>query len=134
MLAPFFASKENRTLAWLQGEHVEPFLQKNLVATLSRYFHQGARAAEYAERFGVDGEVLESKLMEVQAELTEASQIKLKRGEFKNDEARAKWVSRQFRDVSESVGAMEGTLGKDISPAWLRPTPFTAATYCNLAD
>ena len=131
VLAPFFASKENRTLAWLQGEHVEPFLEKNLVATLSRYFHQGARAAEYAERFGVDGEELESKLLEVQAELTEASQIKLKRGEFKNDEARAKWVSRQFRDVSESVGAMEGTLGKDISPAW-RKTNSWMTVYQNV--
>lgn len=118
VLAPFFASKENRTLAWLQGEHAEPFLEKNLVATLSRYFHQGVRAAEYTDRFGADGEVLEAKLREVMGELTDLSHAKLKRQEFKDDTARAKWVSRQYRDVAEAVGAMEGTLGKDISPAW----------------
>lgn len=116
VLAPFFASKENRTLAWLSGEHVQPFLEKNLVATLSRYFHQGVRAAEYTDRFGADGAELESKLMEIQGELTELSMAKLQRKEFKNDEARAKWVSRQYRDVAEAVGAMEGTLGKDVSP------------------
>ena len=118
VLAPFFASKENRTLAWLQGEHVEPFLEKNLVATLSRYFHQGVRAAEYTERFGADGEILEAKLREIMGELQDLSHAKLKRQEFKDDAARAKWVSRQYRDVAEAVGAMEGTLGKDISPAW----------------
>ncbi|WP_087746262.1 MULTISPECIES: hypothetical protein [unclassified Acidovorax] len=116
VLAPFFASKENRTLAWLSGEHVQPFLEKNLVATLSRYFHQGVRAAEYTDRFGADGEALEAKLMEIQGELTELSMAKLQRKEFKDDAARAKWVSRQYRDVAEAVGAMEGTLGKDVSP------------------
>lgn len=116
VLAPFFASKENRTLAWLQGEHAEPFLEKNLVATLSRYFHQGVRAAEYTERFGADGEILEAKLREIMGELQDLSHAKRK--EFKDDAARAKWVSRQYRDISEAVGAMEGTLGKDISPGW----------------
>ncbi len=131
VLAPFFASKENRTLAWIQGEHAEPFLEKNLVATLSRYFHQGVRAAEYTERFGADGEVLEAKLREVLGELTDLSHAKLKRQEFKDDTARAKWVSRQFRDVSEAVGAMEGTLGKDISPAW-RKTNSWMTVYQNV--
>ena len=116
VLAPFFASKENRTLAWLSGEHAQPFLEKNLVATLSRYFHQGVRAAEYTDRFGADGAELEAKLMEIQGELTELSMAKLQRKEFKDDAARAKWVSRQYRDVAEAVGAMEGTLGKDVSP------------------
>lgn len=118
VLAPFFASKENRTLAWLQGEHVEPFLEKNLVATLSRYFHQGVRAAEYTERFGADGEILEAKLREIMGDLNDLSHAKLKRQEFKNEDARAKWVARQYRDVADAVGAMEGTLGKDISPGW----------------
>ncbi len=118
VLAPFFASKENRTLAWLQGEHAEPFLEKNLVATLSRYFHQGVRAAEYNERFGENGELLEARLREIMGELNELSVKKMQRKEFKDDAARAKWVNRQYRDVAEAVGAMEGTLGKDISPAW----------------
>ncbi len=118
VLAPFFASKENRTLAWLQGDHAEPFLEKNLVATLSRYFHQGVRAAEYTDRFGADGEVLEARLREVLGELNDLSHAKLKRKEFSGEEARGKWVARQYRDVTEAVGAMEGTLGKDISPAW----------------
>ncbi len=118
VLAPFFASKENRTLSWLEGEHVEPFLEKNLVATLSRYFHQGVRAAEYNERFGENGELLEARLREIMGELNELSVKKMQRKEFKDDAARAKWVSRQYRDIAEAVGAMEGTLGKDISPAW----------------
>lgn len=118
VLAPFFASKENRTLSWLEGEHAEPFLEKNLVATLSRYFHQGVRAAEYNERFGENGELLEARLREIMGELNELSVKKMQRKEFKDDAARAKWVNRQYRDISEAVGAMEGTLGKDISPAW----------------
>lgn len=118
VLAPFFASKENRTLSWLEGEHAEPFLEKNLVATLSRYFHQGVRAAEYTERFGENGELLEARLREIMGELNELSVKKMQRKEFKDDAARAKWVNRQYRDIAEAVGAMEGTLGKDISPAW----------------
>lgn len=116
VLAPFFASKENRTLAWLQGEHIEPFLEKNLVATMTRYFSQGTRAAEYTMRFGADGKDLERRLVQVRNEIDESSLKRQMRGEFKTDKARVEWARRQFRDVSEAVGAMEGTLGKDISP------------------
>lgn len=131
VLAPFFASKENRTLAWLQGEHAEPFLEKSLVGTLSRYFHQGVRAAEYTDRFGADGEHLEKRLMEVQNELVEVSHARAKRKEFKDDEARAKWAKRQYRDVAEAVGAMEGTLGKDISPGLRKLSSYTTV-YQNI--
>jgi hypothetical protein len=131
VLAPFFASGENRTLSWLKGPEVEPYLQKNLIGTMTGYFHQGARAAEYHRRFGEDGVELEKSLNKVNQELTEASKEKMKRGELKDDKARGKWLSRQMRDVSQAIGAMEGTLGKDVSPA-MRKFSSWMAVYQNI--
>lgn len=112
VLIPFFESANNRTLDWIAPEHREPFLSKSLVGTLSRYFHQGVRAAEYTRRFGADGKRLESRLDDIKDELNEAS--KTQPG-LDTADARAKWAQRQYRDVRNAVAAMEGTLGKDIT-------------------
>jgi hypothetical protein len=116
VLNPFFASQEMRTLPWLKGADKEAFLDKNMLMTLSRYFTQGAHSAEYTRRFGEGGIKLEITLKKINDELTVASHEKLKRGEIKDEPARAKWLGRQMRDISQSVGAMEGALGKDVSP------------------
>lgn len=116
VLSPFFSGQESRALPWLEGQHKADFLEKNMVGTLSTYFHQGVRATEYRRRFGENGIKLEVMLKNTRAELAGASKEMMARGEFKTDEARGKWVARQMRDVSMSVGAIEGTLGKDISP------------------
>ncbi|MBS0453941.1 MAG: hypothetical protein JSS14_21785 [Proteobacteria bacterium] len=115
VLVPFFESGEGRTLDWIKPEHREPFLEKDLVGQMSRYFHQGARAAEYAKRFGQKGEQLNSALEQIDDELWTEGRAMVKRGEL-DRKAMEKWQARQMRDVRHAVGAMEGTLGKDISP------------------
>lgn len=117
VLNPFFASQERRTLPFIKGEDKERFLEKNMPMTLTRYFRQGAHAAEYFRRFGKDGHKLEKSLARISDELRTASQEMVKSGALKDEDARAKWHSRQMRDISQSVGAMEGSLGKDVSPS-----------------
>lgn len=117
VLEPFFASQENRTLPWFEDVDKETFLDKDMVNTLTRYFHQGARASEYYRRFGANGERLDAMLKKIDSELEFASKEKMKRGEIKGGKSRVKWVARQMRDVSQATGAMEGTLGKDMSPS-----------------
>jgi hypothetical protein len=41
------------------------------------------------------------------------------------------WVARRMSMISQSIGAMEGTLGKDINPAWRKATSW-ALVYQNL--
>lgn len=139
VLNPFFASQEARTLPWLRGEHKEAFLEKDMATTLTRYFSQGTKATEYFRRFGKDGTRLDDMLNGTKElgpqgfptkvngeyvraadgiihELKSAAEEMGRRGDLKDADAQAKWVSRQMRDISMSVGAMEGSLGKDVSP------------------
>jgi hypothetical protein len=131
VLSPFFAGQEGRMLWWLKGKDSEEFQSKSITHTLSQYFHQGVRAAEYRRRFGESGVRLEAMIKEIRAEITNASRevyplvknkLSLVPGsmEYVNDQKqianRNKWVARQMRDISMSIGAIEGTLGKDISP------------------
>lgn len=131
VLVPFFESGEGRSLDWIKPEHREPFLEKNLIAQMTRYFHQGARRAEYASRFGEDGKLLDGALREVENELQAVSRTMLQNNQLKDEPARQKWVERQVRDVRHAVGAMEGTLGKDISPT-LRKLNSYMTVYQNL--
>lgn len=131
VLAPFFANQENRALNWIKEEDREPFLQKNLVHAMTTYFHQGVRAAEYTERFGANGEILASKLQQVRNELDEISLRKLNSQEFDSEEQRKQWVDLQMKGVERATAAMEGSLGKDISPS-LRKFNSWMMTYQNL--
>jgi hypothetical protein len=162
VLVPYFESGEHRVLNWIKPEHREPFLQKDLIGQISKYFHEGARKAEYQSRFGEHGEKL-SELLDPQKkafdelrwadankdgpppglldveyvtkpgqktliiatfagtaemELMAEADKMVARGELKNAAAAKKWVARQMRDVRQAVGAMEGTLGKDIPEGW----------------
>lgn len=112
VLSPFFAGKEERKLDWIEPGDREQFLEKDLVATMSRYYHQGVRAAEYSSRFGEKGEFLASQLLQVRNELDEHA-LGL---EFETAEQRKAWVDRRYKSVTRSVAAMEGSLGKDITP------------------
>lgn len=118
VLAPFFANKEIRELKWLADADAEPFLSKDLIQTLTTYFHNGARSAEYTARFGQKGEHLDQRLKTVNNELSEAALARLKKGEFKDRAAADKWAERQMQQVQSALGAMEGTLGKDINATW----------------
>ena len=131
VLSPFFASQEMRTLPWLEGADKEKFLEKNMPLTLTRYFSQGAHATEYFRRFGENGKRLEVMLGSINKELSTAGRQMMARGEIKDEDARVKWVSRQMRDVSQSVGAMEGSLGKDVSPN-MRKFNSWMAVYQNI--
>ena len=131
VLNPFFASQEMRTLPWLEGADKEKFLEKNMPLTLTRYFTQGVHATEYRSRFGENGYKLNKMLADINVELSGIGKEMMKRGEIKDEDARVKWVSRQMRDVSQSVGAMEGSLGKDVSPN-MRKFNSWMAVYQNI--
>lgn len=140
VLAPYFASENKRSFDWIRPEDRSPFMKKDVVATLTRYFSQGARAAEYTRQFGVDGIKLRDamarkgdfRMMDadgmpvryehdgpVVAELkTAAAKLKLTGVEAE------KWVSRRMEDAQRANGALEGVLGKDISAGFRK---FNAA-------
>lgn len=125
VLAPFFASEENRKLAWIEPHHSAEFQTKNLIHTLSTYYHNGARAAEYTHRFGQRGEKLEGMLEDVHKELVEASKKLVARQEFKTQAEADKWRQRRYEQVVKAMGAMEGTLGSDINSAWRNASVWT---------
>ncbi|MDH1380149.1 hypothetical protein N5J07_11920 [Comamonas aquatica] len=116
VLRPWMSAGEKRKLAFISPEDVEPFLEKDLTLTLSRYVRQAVRTAEYSARFGRQGAILHRMLAQTEKELITVSNDMLKAGDFKDDKARADWVRRQFRDVANAAGAMEGSLGNDIKP------------------
>ena len=115
VLRPWFASGERRVLDFLSPEDRAQFQEKDIIKTVSRYVRQGVRTAEYSSRFGRTGAVLDRQLDKIQMELEEASREMLAAGDLKNEKAREKWVKRQYRDVANAVGGMEGSLGHDIS-------------------
>lgn len=124
VLSPFFAGQEGRILWWLKGKDSEEFQSKSITHTLSQYFRQGVRAAEYRRRFGESGVKLEGMIKQVRSEIEKASE-KMYTPAQKAD--RNKWVARQMRDISMSVGAIEGTLGKDITPNMRKFTSYMIA-------
>lgn len=131
VLTPLNVSGEERVFAWMDGTDAQPFLEDNLVGIMTRYFHQGARAAEYTHRFGQNGARLEKMLSTIDKELRETSQRMLRKNELADKEAADKWHARQMRDIKQAVGAMEGTLGKDINPVW-RSTNSWVTVYQNI--
>lgn len=115
VLRPWFASGEKRVLDFLSPEDRAQFQEKDIIKTVSRYVRQGVRTAEYSSRFGRTGALLDQQLDKIQKELEDASREMLAAGDLKNEKAREKWVKRQYRDVANAVGGMEGSLGHDIS-------------------
>jgi uncharacterized protein (DUF736 family) len=130
VLAPFFAGQENRILPWLDGADKAAYLNKDMQLTVSSYIHQGVRATEYTRRFGENGVVLEAMLKKTRAELTAAALIKKEEAGWTEKQAKS-WLGDQMRDISMSVGAIEGTLGKDISPSMRKFSSYMIA-YQNM--
>ena len=146
ILKPFFGSQNERNFKWLDSEDVEPFLEKDLVGAMSRYLHQGVRAAEFARRFGNGGSKLKAMLVmkddrimndsgqmvpaaahgQIAAEIVEH----LKEKGVPDKEA-AVILARHMADIKNSVAAHEGSLGGDISPAF-RKLSSAAMAYQNL--
>lgn len=131
VLSPFFAGKEEVTLDFFEAADRQKFLQDTLVGTLSNYFHQGARNAEYTHRFGEKGEVLSARLNTISQELRKHAAAELAAGRFADKKQADEWAARQFQLVEDSVGAMEGSLGKDTAQGWRKATSWLTA-YQNL--
>lgn len=147
LLTPFFASQKERSFKWLDPEDVKPFLEKDLVGAMSRYLHQGIRAAEFARRFGEGGKDLKEMLAmkgdewvnpdtdrkesrpahgKIAAEIEDA--IKAKGVKGKEAE---QMLARHMEDIKNAVAAQEGSLGNDISPTF-RKWSSAAMAYQNL--
>lgn len=134
VLNPFFASQNTRELHWIRAEDIQPFLSTDPVSTLSRYFSQGVRAVEYTRAFGPGGADLKDAMArEGDIRLTEADGTvekydadgpvltELKAAAAKDGLKGTKadeWVNRRHEDFQRSFGAMEGSLGKDITYGW----------------
>lgn len=131
VLEPFFASGKVRELNWLDTADSAPYQSKDLIGTLTGYFHNGARAAEYTHRFGQKGDVLDAKLKKIEQELLDAGAARFKKGEFKTADEGKEWAQRRMAQVHKAVGAIEGTLGSDIGSTW-RNTSAWITVYENL--
>lgn len=141
VLTPYFQSSEERQFTWLDDADIKDFMEKNLIRRLTQYFRQGVRAVEYTRRFGVGGERLK-EMLDPKAVVDKGKGVVILPGIIetellsaapKNDkgEPDKAWVKRRMTSIREAIGAMEGTLGKDISPAWRKATSW-AMVYQNL--
>lgn len=159
VLSPFFAAENRRDFRWMEKADIEPYLEKDIVGQLTRYFRQGVRAAEYTRRFGRAGYKLAEKLDRntTQYTLDEYADAK-QAGKFDRGLISAalkfdpqtkssyyevvmagaieadlmeqapsgdkEWISRRMEAIRQATGAMEGTLGKDISPEWRKASSW----------
>lgn len=131
VLRPWFASGEKRVLNFLDPEDRARFQEKDLIKTVTRYIHQGVRAAEYSSRFGRNGAQLHVLLKNAEKEIEAASQEMMKSGDFKSEKARKTWANRQYANVANAAGAMEGSLGNDVSEGW-RKVNSAVVVYQNI--
>lgn len=145
---PFFASAKERNFTWLDPKDVAPFLENDHIGTMTRYLHQGVRAAEFARKFGNGGERLkaiiampgekfqgvsdsgEEKTVETGGSLYHALQAEAKKRDLAGKTA-DEWVARRMEDARNAVAAHEGSLGSDISDTWRRASS-ALMTYQNL--
>ena len=147
LLAPFFASQKERSFKWLDNEDVRPFLEKDLVGAMSRYLHQGVRAAEYVRRFGEGGKDLKEMLAMkgdtwINPE-TDKKEDRPEHGAIAGEIAASlkekgvtgkeadEVLARHMEDIKKSVEAHEGSLGRNITPEWRKASSFVLA-YQNL--
>ena len=147
LLAPFFASQKERSFKWLDNEDVRPFLEKDLVGAMSRYLHQGVRAAEYVRRFGEGGKDLKEMLAMkgdtwINPE-TDKKEDRPEHGAIAGEIAASlkekgvtgkeadEVLARRMEGIKKSVEAHEGSLGRNITPEWRKASSFVLA-YQNL--
>lgn len=130
VLRPWMSAAEKRLLDFIKPEDRAPFMEKDLIHIVTRYVRQGVRTAEYTSRFGRTGARLARALQTIEKELNEAGDKMVAAGDLK-DKDREKWVKRQYRDVANAVGAMEGSLGNDVSDT-VRKINSWAIVYQNV--
>lgn len=108
---PGMQHAKKRLLSFISPEDAAPFLQKNLYRTLNSYISQATRRAEWARRFGDNGEVVTNLLAEAAD----------KHGASPEEIA----VARQY------MSGIDGSLGSDISPR-LRRAYSNMIVYQNI--
>lgn len=94
---PAMAAAVERALVDLDPADVAPFLNKDLVETMTTYIAQATTRGEYTRRFGAKGEVIEGLLAQARSEGA---------------------TDKQIDDARKAVRANEGTLGSDIDPRY----------------
>lgn len=109
-LTYFTPATNKRTLGKIPDAEMAPFLETDLYGSLAQYFSRATRRAEYAKRFGNQGEEIAKAITAAKAQgLTPA----------------------QEKTVSEVVAAMEGTLGSNMSRE-LKAIYGALTTYQNI--
>jgi hypothetical protein len=93
--APGMQFMKERRLSFISGQDAAPFLNKNLYQTLNSYISQATRRAEWARRFGAEGQKLTALLKQA-------------RDQGASD--------KQIRMTEQYLRAVNGTLGEGISP------------------
>lgn len=110
---PFMQAVNKRTLNFLDMKVFGQYLKDDMVNIMSTYLLHGVRRAEYARRFGNDGEGLAAMMNTAMDE--ESRQVKAELGT--NDRAKIETeVMKRHAAYTKAIMAMEGTLGYDISP------------------
>lgn len=99
-----------RKLQNIPDSEMAPFLDKDLFGTMSTYIQRAVRRAEYTERFGNRGEVIDAARKQAEVQGATPEQLKV---------------------FEASVKAHEGTLGSDMNPK-LRSTYAALMTYQNI--
>lgn len=107
----FFTPQTNeRTLTRIPEGELAPFLNKDLVSTLTQYVSRATRRAEYTRRFGNAGEKIQKA-----RELAETQGM----------------TAVQGKTFDEAVKALEGTLGANMSDE-LKAVYGALMTYQNI--
>lgn len=107
---PGLQFKKERLLRFIDHADAAPFLQKELNVTIDSYITQMTRRAEWAKRFGDDGEILGDLLKKAREEGA---------------------TDQQIRTTDAYLKGIDGTLGDDINPG-LRRAFGNAIIYQNI--
>lgn len=94
-IKPGMVNTKERILGFIEGKDAEPFLEKDMYRTLNGYITQATRRAEWARRFGDDGERLHAMFDQATKEGASAKDLAM---------------------AADYLQGVDGTLGDSINP------------------
>jgi len=94
-IKPGMVNTKERILGFIEGKDAEPFLEKDMYRTLNGYITQATRRAEWARRFGDDGERLHAMFDRATKEGASAKDLAM---------------------AADYLQGVDGTLGDSINP------------------
>lgn len=94
-IKPGMVNTKERILGFIEGKDAEPFLEKDMYRTLNGYITQATRRAEWARRFGDDGERLHAMFDQAAKEGASAKDLAM---------------------AADYLQGVDGTLGDSINP------------------